>query len=90
MTWDWWKRLARRLSVIALTVGVIGISVGTVRLAEQWRAASAPLDVSPVSMDAIIEASQTEAGRAATLSGQVADVAVQVDDLRTRGVDRQQ
>ena len=64
MTGVWWKRLVRRLGVIALTVGVIGISVGTVRLAAQWRAEAAPLDVSPVSMDTIVEAAQRESDRA--------------------------
>jgi hypothetical protein len=77
----WWKRLVRRLGVIALTVGVIGIGVGTVRLAAQWRAEAAPLDVSPVSMDTIVEAAQIESDRATQLSAAVDEMAGQIGDL---------
>jgi septal ring factor EnvC (AmiA/AmiB activator) len=71
------------MGVIALTLGVIGIGVGTVRLASEWRAAEAPLDVAPVSMETITAASQAEAGRAAVLAGRVADVAAVVDGLQS-------
>ena len=83
MTGVWWKRLVRRLGVIVLTVGVIGISVGTVRLAAQWRAEAAPLEVSPVSMDTIVEAADVQKDRAALLSAAVDEMAGQVEDLST-------
>jgi septal ring factor EnvC (AmiA/AmiB activator) len=80
---DRWGRLLRRLGVIAVTVGVIGIAVGTVHVAAEWRAAEAPLDVSPVSMETITAESQAEAGRAAVLAGRVADVVSVVDGLQS-------
>ena len=86
---DWWGRLMRRLGVLALTVGVIGVGVGTVHVAAQWRAAEAPLDVSPVSMETITAESEAEASRAAVLAGQVADVATMLDGLRSGPLHRQ-
>jgi hypothetical protein len=72
----------RRAAVLAVTLGVVVIGVATVRVAAAWRAAEAPLDVAPTSMDAILQSSQVEAARAAAIAGQVETMAGQVDRLR--------
>lgn len=82
MTGVWQHRLGRRLGVVVLIVLAVGLGAVTVQVAGQWRAAEAPLDGSPVSIDAIGEAAQLEQDRAAALSGQVGEVAAQVDTLR--------
>lgn len=81
MSGEWLRRLVRRLAVVALTVGVIGIAIGTVQVAAQWRAESAPLDAAPVSMDTINAEATVETSRAAALYGQIADVEAQVGGL---------
>ena len=43
-------RLGRRAVVLAATVAVIGVGVGVVQVAAQWRAEAAPLDTAPVGM----------------------------------------
>jgi peptidoglycan hydrolase CwlO-like protein len=76
-------RIARRALVVAATVAVIGVSTVTVQLAAAWRAQAAPLDAAPVSMTTINDDLNTQVGRATDLSGQVDQVASQLNDLRS-------
>jgi chromosome segregation ATPase len=73
--------LARRAVVLTMTIGVLAIGVATVQTAAQWRAASAPLDTAPVSMEVIEADAAAEAERAAILTGQIDEVSTQVTDL---------
>jgi septal ring factor EnvC (AmiA/AmiB activator) len=77
------RRLARRAAVLALTLAVIGVGVGTVQLAARWRAESAPIDAAPVGMDSIGADAAAEVDRTQALSGQVDDVTRQIADLGT-------
>jgi len=77
------RRLARRALVLALTLAVIGVGVGTVQVAARWRAEAAPIDTAPVGMDAIGADVAAELDRTATLSSQVDTVAGQIGDLGT-------
>ena len=52
------------------------------QVAAEWRAAAAPLDTAPVSMGTIAGDVAAEGDRAATLSGQIDDVAAQISALR--------
>ncbi len=81
MSADLLRRLMRRAIVLALTLTVIGVGVGTVQVAARWRAESAPIDVAPVGMDTIAADAATEVDRTATLSDQVDGVAGQIADL---------
>jgi septal ring factor EnvC (AmiA/AmiB activator) len=76
------RRIVRRGMVLALTVGVIALGVGTVQVAAQWRADAAPLDTAPVGMETISADYQAELDRAEVLGGQVAEVAGQLATLR--------
>jgi septal ring factor EnvC (AmiA/AmiB activator) len=74
-------RLARRAIVLGATVAVLALAVGTVKVAADWRAAAAPLDVAPVGMDTINAQLVAETDRAGALSGQIDTVAGQVATL---------
>ena len=50
MSRERFARLGRRIVVLAATVAVIGVAVGVVQVAAQWRAEAAPLDTAPVGM----------------------------------------
>jgi hypothetical protein len=76
-------RLGRRAIVLAATVAVIGVGVGVVQVAAQWRAAAAPLDTAPVGMTTISDDYAIETGRAADLASQVDGVAGQISGLQS-------
>ncbi len=76
------ERMARRLTVVALVAGVVGVSVGTVRVAADWRSVAAPLDAAPISMDTIAGDAAAEDDRAGVLSSAVDDTAAQIAALR--------
>ncbi len=75
------RRLVRRAAVLALTLAVIGVGIGTVQVAAQWRAEAAPIDAAPVGMDTIASDAAAEIDRTTSLSGQLDDVATQLSDL---------
>jgi hypothetical protein len=76
-------RLGRRAIVLAATVAVIGVAVGVVQVAAQWRAEAAPLDTAPVGMTTISDDYATETGRAADLADQMDGVAGQISGLQS-------
>jgi len=76
-------RLARRVLVVAGTVAVIGVAVGTVQVAADWRAASAPLDAAPVGMSTIAADYAAEQTRAGDLANQIDGVAQQISGLQS-------
>ncbi len=76
------ERIVRRVAVIAGTVAVIGVAVGTVQVAADWRAASAPLDAAPVSMSSIEQDYAIETERADDLAAQMDGVAKQISTLQ--------
>ncbi len=82
MSGDLLRRLLRRAVVLTATIAVIGIAVGTVKVAADWRAASAPLDVAPVAMDTINAQLVAETDRAGVLSDQVGSAADQIATLK--------
>jgi septal ring factor EnvC (AmiA/AmiB activator) len=82
MSRDTLARLARRAAVVVGTIAVIGVAAGTVRVAADWRSASAPLDAAPVSMATINDAAAVEQGRAADITAQMDGVAQQVSSLQ--------
>lgn len=75
-------RFVRRVAVVALTIAVIGVAVGTVQVAADWRAASAPLDAAPVSMSSIEQDYAIETERADDLATQMDGVAKQISTLQ--------
>ena len=75
-------RLGRRIVVLAATVAVIGVAVGVVQVAAQWRAEAAPLDTAPVGMSEISDDFAIEAERAADLADQMDGVAGQISGLQ--------
>jgi hypothetical protein len=75
-------RLARRALVLAATVAVLGVAVGTVQLAAQWRAEAAPIDAAPAGMNAIARDYTAESERTKDLSNQLDGVAHQISDLQ--------
>lgn len=75
-------RLGRRAVVLAATVAVIGVGVGVVQLATQWRAEAAPLDTAPVGMTDLSDDFAIEAERAADLADQMDGVAGQISGLQ--------
>jgi septal ring factor EnvC (AmiA/AmiB activator) len=76
-------RLGRRAIVLAATLAVVGIAVGTVQVAAEWRAAAAPLDVAPAGMTTIADDFAAETGRSEDLATQVDGVARQIGELQT-------
>lgn len=76
-------RLGRRIVVLAATVAVIGVAMGVVQVAAQWRAEAAPLDTAPVGMSQIGNDFAAEAERAADLANQVDGVAGQISGLQS-------
>jgi septal ring factor EnvC (AmiA/AmiB activator) len=76
-------RLGRRAIVIAATVAVIGVAVGVVQVAAQWRADAAPLDTAPVGMTTISDDYAIETERAADLANQMDGVAGQISGLQS-------
>ena len=82
MSRDLARRLARRAAVLAMTLAVIGIGAMTVKVAADWRAASAPLDAVPVAVSNLDGQLASETDRAVTLASQVSDVAGQLETLR--------
>lgn len=75
-------RLGRRAIVLAATVAVIGVGVGVVQVAAQWRADAAPLDTAPVGMTTISDDYAIETERAADLANQMDGVAGQISGLQ--------
>ena len=75
-------RLGRRAVVLAATVAVIGVGVGVVQVAAQWRADAAPLDTAPVGMTEISDDFAIEEERAADLADQMNGVAGQISGLQ--------
>ena len=75
-------QLGRRVIVVAATVAVIGVAVGVVQVAAQWRAEAAPLDTAPVGMSEISDDFAIEADRAADLADQMDGVAGQISGLQ--------
>ena len=75
-------RVVRRVAVLAATLAVIGVAAGTVQVAAEWRAASAPLDTAPVSMSSITQDYAVETQRADDLGKQMDGVAKQISDLQ--------
>lgn len=75
-------RLGRRVIVLAATVAVIGVAVGVVQVAAQWRADAAPLDTAPVGMTTISDDYAIETERAADLADQMDGVAGQISGLQ--------
>ena len=83
MSRDLARRLARRAAVLAMTLAVVGVGATTVKVAADWRAASAPLDAVPVAVSNLDAQLASETDRAVTLASQVSDVAGQLETLRT-------
>ena len=75
-------RLGRRIVVLAATIAVIGVAVGVVQVAAQWRAEAVPLDTAPVGMSEISDDFAIEAQRAADLADQMDGVAGQISGLQ--------
>ncbi len=75
-------RLGRRAIVLTATVAVIGVGVGVVQVATQWRAEAAPLDTAPVGMTEISDDYAIETERAADLANQMDGVAGQISGLQ--------
>ncbi len=82
MSKELFLRLVRRAAVLVGTIAVIGVAAGTVQVAAEWRAASAPLDTAPVSMSSISDDFAVEEERAADLAGQMDGVAGQISTLQ--------
>jgi septal ring factor EnvC (AmiA/AmiB activator) len=76
-------RMARRAAVFAGTIAVIGVAVGTVQVAAEWRAAAAPLDTAPVSLSSIEQDYAIESERAEDLTTQMNGVAGQISSLQS-------
>jgi hypothetical protein len=76
-------RLGRRAIVLAATVAVIGVGVGVVQVAAQWRADAAPLDTAPVGMTTISDDYAIETERAGDLANQMDGVAGQISGLQS-------
>ncbi len=75
-------RLGRRAAVLAATVAVIGVGVGVVQVAAEWRAGTAPLDTAPVGMTELSDEFAVEEERAADLAVQMDGVAGQISGLQ--------
>jgi hypothetical protein len=82
MSMEMLVRLGRRAIVLAATVAVIGVGVGVVQVAAQWRAEAAPLDTAPVGMTELSDDFAIEAERAADLADQMDGVAGQISGLQ--------
>ncbi len=82
MSREFLNRLVRRALVLGATLAIIGVGVGTVKVAADWRAASAPLDTAPAGMSTINAQLVSETDRAGALTEQVTTVAGQIEDLR--------
>jgi len=76
------SRLVRRAIVLGATVAVIAVAAGTVKVAADWRAASAPLDVAPVGMESVNLQLVSETDRAGALSEQIGSVAGDIATLQ--------
>lgn len=75
-------RLVRRGVVLGATVAVIGVALGTVKVAADWRAADAPLDVAPVGVETINAQLVAETDRASVLAEEIDAVASEIAGLR--------
>ncbi len=82
MSGDLIHRLARRAFVLGATVAVVGMAMGTVKVAADWRAADAPLDVAPVGLDTINAQLVSEQDRTGVLTEEIGSVAGQIADLQ--------
>ena len=82
MSGDLIHRLARRAFVLGATVAVVGMAMGTVKMAADWRAADAPLDVAPVGLDTINAQLVSEQDRTGVLTEEIGSVAGQIADLQ--------
>jgi septal ring factor EnvC (AmiA/AmiB activator) len=75
-------RLLRRGVVLGATVAVIGVAMGTVKVAADWRAADAPLDAAPVGVETINAQLVAETDRASVLAEEIDAVASEIAGLR--------
>jgi chromosome segregation ATPase len=82
MSKETFGRFVRRAVVLVGTIAVIGVAVGTVQVAADWRKASAPLEAAPVSMTTISDSFAVEDERAGDLASQMDGVAVQISTLQ--------
>jgi len=83
MTASAMKRATRKALVVGATASVIGVGAVCVQNAADWRAASAPLDATPVSATSISGALEAQHQRAGALAGQIDQVALQMADLQS-------
>jgi septal ring factor EnvC (AmiA/AmiB activator) len=77
------NRLLRRGLVLGASIAVITAAVGTVKVAADWRAADAPLDVAPVGVETINAQLVSETDRAGVLVEEIDAVAAQIADLQS-------
>jgi septal ring factor EnvC (AmiA/AmiB activator) len=77
------NRMLRRGLVLGASIAVIVAAAGTVKVAADWRAADAPLDVAPVGVETINARLVSETDRAGVLAEEIDTVAAQIDDLRS-------
>jgi chromosome segregation ATPase len=77
------NRLLRRGLVLGASIAVIAAAVGTVKVAADWRAADAPLDVAPVGVETINAQLVSETDRAGVLVEEIDAVAAEIADLRS-------
>jgi septal ring factor EnvC (AmiA/AmiB activator) len=77
------NRVARRALVLGASVAVIAAAAGTVKVAADWRASDAPLDVAPVGVETINAQLVSETDRAGVLAEEIDAVADQIADLRS-------
>jgi chromosome segregation ATPase len=87
MSHEFLSRLVRKAVVLGATLAVMGLAVGTVKVAADWRAAAAPLDAAPVGMETLSAQLVSENDRASWLSEQMGSVAGQVATLQSAVLD---
>jgi septal ring factor EnvC (AmiA/AmiB activator) len=83
MSRDLVNRLLRRGLVLGASIAVIAAAAGTVKVAADWRAADAPMDVAPVGVETINAQLVSETDRARVLAEEIDAVAAQIADLRS-------
>jgi chromosome segregation ATPase len=75
-------RVGRRVLVLAATLAVVGIAIGTIQVAAEWRAAAAPLDTAPAGMSTIADDYAAETERSQDLTARMDGVARQISELQ--------
>lgn len=73
--------VARRITTIAAVAIVLGLVVGTIRVAAAWTAAAAPLTISPVSASELQGKLADERARSAALASQLTALDARSRDL---------